>query len=400
MLVGTRDLPAGTTILVQDVIDGPGTSEGTAIMEIIHDIAPGAKLFFALSFNGPASYADNIRTLRSVYHCDIIVDDTAYSDEPPFQDGLIAQAINDVTADGAVYISAAGDNGNLTSGTSGVWEGDFASAGGSALLPGYTLHSFGGQAFNRTINVTAAIELFWSDPFGASSNDYDLFVLNAAGTTVIGASTATQDGAGDPFEEVFDPAGFPANSRIVIAARAGALPRALHLQAFGEPLLITTAGGVGGHQGALSAIAVAPVAWNSARTGTRPFVGGAKNPTEIFASDGPRKRFYAADGTAITPGNLLFGTNGGITIIKPDIAAADGVTVRTAGYSPFYGSGAAAAHAAGIAALIKSAKPSLTAAEIRNALISSALDIRAVGIDRDSGYGLIMAPPALAKALQ
>ena len=401
MLIGTGDLPAGTTI-VQDLIDGPGSSEGTAIMEIVHDIAPGAELFFASSFNSDSSFADNIRTLRSVYHCDIIVDDTSYSNEPPFQDGPIAQAVNDVTADGAVYISAGGQNGNLTSGTSSVWEGDFTPGGGNALLPGYTLHSFGVQAFNRLLLTTGDIELFWSDPLGASSNDYDLFLLNPAGTAVLKASTTVQNGAGfDPSEEIFSALGFPANSRIVIAAKAGALPRALRLQAFfGERLQFVTNGAVGGHQGAASAIAVAPVAWNSARMGTRPFVGGAKNPTEIFAADGPRKQFYSADGTPVTPGNLLFGTNGGTTIVKPDIAAADGVTVRTPGFNPFYSSAAAAAHAAGIAALIKSAKPSLTPAEIRNALTSTALDIRAIGVDRDGGYGLIMAPPALAKALQ
>ena len=48
------------------------------MMEIIHDLAPGAQLFFATAFNGSASFADNIRTLRFVYGCDIIVDDVAY----------------------------------------------------------------------------------------------------------------------------------------------------------------------------------------------------------------------------------------------------------------------------------------------------------------------------------
>src|SRR5262249_31043937 len=105
-------------------------------------------------------------------------------------------------------------------------------------------------------------------------------------------------------------------------------------------------------------------------------------------------------GVPLTPGNVLFSTNGGVTFIKPDIAAADGVTTRTPGFNPFFGTSAAAPHAAGIAALIKSAKPSLTPAQIYNAMISTALDIRAAGVDRDSGYGLVMAPPAVAKALQ
>ena len=399
-LIGTGDLPAGTTV-VQEIIDGPGASEGTAMMEIVYDMAPGVQLFFASAFNGPESFADNIRTLRNTYGCDVIVDDVGYSDESAFQDGTIAQAVNDVTAAGAIYFSSAGNSGNVTSNNSNTWEGDFSPDGTSPLLPGYTLHSFGAQSFNRVLTVTGVLDLFWSDPAGASANDYDLFVLNAAGTAVLAASTSFQNGTQDPFEEIFIASGIPANSRIVIAAAGGAAVRALHLDAFfGEPLQITTTGATRGHNAGPSTVGVAAVAWNSARLGTRPFVGGAANPTEIFSSDGPRKMFYNANGTPITPGNLLFVTNGGTTFIKPDIAAADAVTTRTPGFSPFFGTSAASPHAAGIAALVKSAKPSLTNTQIYNAMISTALDIRAPGPDRDSGYGIVMAPAAVAKALQ
>jgi subtilisin family serine protease len=105
--------------------------------------------------------------------------------------------------------------------------------------------------------------------------------------------------------------------------------------------------------------------------------------------------FYFADGTPITPGNFLFGTNGGVVLVKPDIAAADGVSTRTPFFSPFFGTSAAAPHAAGVAALVKSANPAATGAQIFNALTGTALDIRAVGIDRDSGYGIVMAPAAV-----
>jgi subtilisin family serine protease len=399
-LIGTGDLPANTTI-VQEIIGGPGASEGTAMMEIVSDLAPGAQLFFASAFNGPGSFAQNIRVLRSVYQCDIIVDDVSYSDEPPFQDGVIAQAVNDVTASGAIYFSSAGNSGNITSGTGSTWEGDFLDGGTNTLIPGHGLHSFGSQTFNRVLQLTPVVDLFWSDPVGASSNDYDLFVLNSAGTAVIAASTDVQNGSQDPFEETFNPNGFPANSRIVIAAKTGAAVRALHLEAFfGQRLQLATTGATRGHNAGPSTVSVAAVAWMSARLGTRPFVGGARNPTEAFSSDGPRRMFYLPDGTPITPDNLLFGTNGGATFIKPDIAAADGVTVRTPGFNPFYGTSAAAPHAAGIAALVKSAKLSATVTEIYDALVGSALDIRAVGIDRDSGYGLIMTPAAVAAVVQ
>ena len=415
-LIGTGDLPPGTLNVAdidQTLNGGPGTSEGTAMMEIVYDLAPGVQLFFASAFNGSDSFANNIRLLRNTYHCDIIVDDVSYSDEPVFQDGVIAQAVNDVTTDGALYFSSAANDGNLTSGTSGTWEGDFNPAGpaGSPLPPSYTLHSFGTQNFDRLTFATNDVTLHWSDPLGNSTNDYDLFILNSAGTSVLGGSTTVQSGPGsDPIEEAFSISGFPANSRIVVAAKATAQPRALHIGTFGGALQIFTSGETHGHNAPAGcfltdptcsgrAFGVAAVAWNSARGALRAFPGGALNPTEVFSSDGPRRMFYKADGTTITPGNLLFGTNGGTVLIKPDIAAADGVTTRTPGFSPFYGTSAAAPHAAAVAAIVKSAKPSATGAEIFNALTGTALDIRAPGIDRDSGYGLVMAPAAVRAIL-
>ncbi len=42
---------------------------------------------------------------------------------------ITAQAVNTVTAAGALYFSLAGNSGSLAKGTSGVFEGDFNDAG-------------------------------------------------------------------------------------------------------------------------------------------------------------------------------------------------------------------------------------------------------------------------------
>jgi hypothetical protein len=65
------------------------------------------------------------------------------------------------------------------------------------------------------------------------------------------------------------------------------------------------------------------------------------------------------------------------------------------GFTPFFGTSAAAPHAAAIAALLKSAKPKLKQDRIRKALTKTALDIEAVGVDRDSGAGIVDAFGAL-----
>jgi hypothetical protein len=123
-----------TTLAQVTVLDGqsgvPANGEGTAMLEIVHDLAPGAGLYYATAFNGPASFANNIRQLQAA-GCDIIVDDVYYFNETPFQDGIIAQAVNDVTANGALFFSSAGNSGNKNDGQSGVWEGDFLDSGQS-----------------------------------------------------------------------------------------------------------------------------------------------------------------------------------------------------------------------------------------------------------------------------
>jgi hypothetical protein len=400
-LIASGDLPADTVVLPGQAGPTTGTDEGTAMMEIVYDMAPGAKLFFATAFTSAASFADNIRALRAApYNCDIIVDDINYFNEGAFQDGPIAQAVNDVTASGALYFSSAGNSGNVTSSTSGTWEGDFvAGAAGTTPLPaGYVLHRFiTGLDYNVLTLSSGRMSLKWADPLGASSNDYDLFVLDSTGTTIACSSTNIQSGTQDPYE--FCGSGLAAGQRIVIAKKAAATPLALRLDSLRGNLQVFTTGATYGHNAGSNTVSTAAVYWNASRGGTKPFTGGAANPTENFSSDGPRKIFFNPNGTPVTPGNLLFATNGGITLAKPDIAAADGVSTKTPGFLPFFGTSAAAPSAAGIAALVKSARPDYTNVKILNVMKQSALDIRLVGVDRDSGSGIVMGKNAVDLAL-
>lgn len=68
------ELPASFTILPGRSGIGDGTGEGTAMSEIVHDIAPGAQLFFAAAAPGKAGFAESITLLRAA-GCQIIVDD-------------------------------------------------------------------------------------------------------------------------------------------------------------------------------------------------------------------------------------------------------------------------------------------------------------------------------------
>ena len=396
---GTGDLGAVTVLSGQA---GFG-DEGTAMLEIIHDLAPGAQLYFATAGNGMASFAQNIRDLRTA-GCDIILDDVGYFVESPFQDGqtstvmstnnagLATQAVNDVVASGALYFSAAANSGNLNDGTSGTWEGDFVDGGALGVTPGGKVHDFDpSAAVSQSDKITAdgfLVNLHWSDPLGGSSNDYDLFVLTGDGAAVIASSTNIQNGTQDPYERIdFAPTGY----RVVILQKTGAANRFLHLATNRGELTFGTQGETHGHNAASGAYGVAAVC----AVCVFPAAFIPSDQVETFSSDGPRRIFFNGTGSAITPGNVS--STGGSVLQQPAITAADGAAVSGAGGFPslFYGTSAAAPHAAAIAALLKSANPALTQAQIKTALTSTAIDIEAAGTDRDSGAGIVMPYPAL-----
>ena len=369
--------------------------EGTALLEILHDLAPGAELYFATGLGGQARMAVNIEALCEA-GANVIFDDIGYLHEAAFQNDIVAQGVNAAVADGCVFFSAGGNDGNLTNGTSGVWEGDYA-AGSALEVDGRrvgTKHDFGGgvEANELRGRSVRTIILQWADPLGASTNDYDLFLVNENGD-VIASSTDTQDGTQDPIESISSPIFDYSGLRVVVVKASGA-NRYLRVQALSGPLAIATAGTLYGHSAQENAISVAMV-----DVATAGGSGGVFDGTESVRSgnsDGPRRIFFQPDGTAITAGN--FSATGGKLLQKPDLTAATCVATATPGFSRFCGTSAAAPHAAAIGALMLEAAggpDQVTLAQLRTAMTGAALDIEAAGVDRDSGAGIVMAPGAV-----
>ncbi|WP_328458300.1 S8 family serine peptidase [Amycolatopsis sp. NBC_00438] len=410
------ELPPNVDVIAGQEGDG---DEGTAMLEIIHDLAPNAALGFASAFNSDASFADNIRKLRFESHCDVIVDDVIYFKESPFQDWIIAQAVNDVTADGALYFSSAGNEGNVLDGTAGHWEGDFVDSGKSVGKFAGVAHNFAGAAGNQIYEPVSdassagvPVTLHWSDPLGASSNDYDLYLLNSAGA-VVDFSQDVQDGTQDPFEILQTPAFGGTGLRLAVVKFSGA-GRYLSLSALRGRFkdsadglkAYNTPGVTVGHSAARDAFSVAatpaaaafgrPLEPGDPANPAGPFPGSfsSTSKAERFSSDGPRRVFYEADGTPITPGNVS--STGGEVRNKPEITAADGVQTSVTGFSPFFGTSAAAPHAGAIAALVLSGNPGLPPSEVREALINTAVDIETPGRDNVTGSGVILADKVLA----
>lgn len=389
-----------------DVLPGQAGSgdEGTAMLEIVHDLAPGAELGFATAFGGVEDFADNIRALAAA-GCTLIVDDVIYLVESPFQDLAIAAAVDEVAAQGVLYLSSAGNEGNLDDGTAGTWEGDFAANGSLPPIPGLVLHDFGdGGVSDLVVDGAPAVTLHWTDPFGASANDYDLFVLDGTLSGVVRFSNDTQDGDDDPLEIVsFFGTGADSGERLVVGRSTGA-DRLFNLVAFRGELERATAGAMRGHAAAVGAVAVAavpaaqPIAPGEP-SGPYPEPYDASQQSERFTADGPRRIFFAPDGILLPgapPGN--FSSSGGVVRAKPDLAAADGVATSVDGFTRFFGTSAAAPHAAALAALLWSALPTWSGEEVRAALGASALDVEVPGPDRTTGAGVAQLVTALAAA--
>lgn len=406
-LQASGDLPA------VDVLPGQAGSgdEGSAMLEIVHDLAPGATLGFATALPNQAAFAQNILDLAAD-GCNVIVDDIIYLAESPFQDGPVAQAVNTVTAAGVSFFSSAGNEGNKNDLTSGTWEGDFVPNGTPAVLAGAgPVHNFGdgGQSILVEFgNTQTPVVLIWAEHYdlttGLASTDYDLYDLNGALTTVFDASADTQDGTGgDDFPIELIGGGAFAGERLVIAKFADGATSSdpmFNLILFRGELDddLTTPGTTRGHSAAADAFSTAATPAAESFDGVTPdgpYPGlfTSANESESFTSDGPRRIILSPTGAELTPGNRT--STGGVVRQKPDITAADGVDTAAPGFNPFYGTSAAAPHAAAIAALIKSAQPGLTPAQVRTALINSAIDIETPGVDRDTGAGIIMPQEAL-----
>jgi subtilisin family serine protease len=129
------DLPLGVRVLadLHTVPDSECTDEGRAMMQIIHDVAPGASLSFTTALTGEEDFAAGILALAND-GAKVIVDDVEYFDEPMFEDGVVADAADQVVARGVAYFSAAGNEGRQS------YQAPFRSSGRKGLAG--TRHNF------------------------------------------------------------------------------------------------------------------------------------------------------------------------------------------------------------------------------------------------------------------
>jgi len=363
-----------TPIVVVDEDPDPGTDEGRALLQIVYDIAPDAKLCFATAFTGEVQFAANIIKLadpKGKCKADVIDDDVGYSEEPFFSDGAIALAVDQVKADGVAYFSSAGNDnsGNYSATFNPISDGDARAKFAGNLFLGNVpteLTMGGWHNFGTAQNVSIALPVFasagvdhflvlqWDDPFFdiVPTASYDFLVFDQNGfyhPEFSGVDNVYS--TGQPVQGILLPGGDSGLTWFVAIALRGpgfTTPHAMHLGMldFDDGAQVTLlkfanrlAPSVFGHPAAAGAIAVAADFWDNTAS------------TEYFSSLGPTPIFFDQDNVRLAKPQIRQ---------KPEIAAPDGVDTTFFGqpgvpgdpHPLFFGTSAAGPHAAGVAALL------------------------------------------------
>jgi subtilisin family serine protease len=438
--------PCGFTApvgLLDDSFASESTDEGRGMAQIVHDLAPGAKISFATAFQGETEFADNIRALAAAGAL-VIVDDVGYFEEPFFQDGPVAVAINEVVAKGVAYFSAAGNDnlfeeeppgsGKFNDNEIASWETPtFRDAAGCPPLlevatfsksanlfkadhcldfdPGAGEDDTFGIRVEEDEELTLAVQ--WAEPWNGVKADIDAYLLDEAGapllegTDLVGSTADNVAKLGTeackntrscqrpveffgwenegPETEVQLAIDRCFSTKVEADEEKGCNPGA---DASAKPrvklILLQNGGGVTATEYPESVFpdVVGPTISGHAGAASAVALGA------VHAGVTNAPAFYSSRG----PVTHYFGPVSGVTpapastqtISKPDVVATD--CVRTTFFVPtktagirFCGTSAAAPHAAAIAALARQANPSLTPAQVREGLAATANPVGAFG---------------------
>ena len=394
--IASGDLPAGGVNVLQE--GPPGRiDEGRAILQSIHDLAPGADLIFATAAPNSITFADNIRALADA-GADIIIDNINYpTSEPFFQDGLVAQTVDDVvTNKNVAYFSSAGNSANTAYESTNInFETDTI---GGITGNFYDFDPNGNVDTRQRITIPQSeqqilLSFQWDDPFFTTSGvdtDLNIYLINAATGDIVATSAGDNISNQTPSEFlVFQNDTGQTDFDVAIELSNGPEPGRIKYIPFG----------LGSNSDAIyqefatnsSTIFGSQAAANASSVAATPYFDQT-NP-EDFNSVGPTTILFEPDGTRKNTPEIRH---------KPDITAINrtdntflGRDIDGNGFPNLSGTSLALPHAAAVAALVKQANPEFTPEQIYQRLESTAQDIGAPGRDNVTGAGLINAYDAV-----
>lgn len=357
----TGDLPAGLNVLSA----GSG-DEGTAMLEIIYDLAPGADLYFHTAGDNTVAFNNAIDNLVTA-GCNVIVDDIGWLTQPFYEDGSIASHLSSVlSSNDVIYVSACGNAGDSH------YQGDFYPTSGATSRHDFSegTSSYRYLYVNLDQGENVIVVLQWDDQFGASNNDYDLYLRRYSDNQLVASSIGYQTGTQDPLEALSYTKSTTGNADYYIQVVKYGSAQSKNLEVFIYPGSgaynyidnITSGDGIYGHAAVDEVVSVGAVDVSN------------PNTIEYFSSNGPSTIQYPVYEVRQTP----------------KVVGADFVSVTGAGGFPtsFGGTSASSAHIAGVFALVWSGSTESTASEVKQALYDWTDDLGSTSYDNTYGYGL------------
>jgi subtilisin family serine protease len=326
--------------------EDPAYAHGTAVAEIVYEMAPGAQLYLI-------KVDDNLDLINAKDYCIAqgirIINHSVgwlisnFYDGTCYFDNAVCAA-NHAYRNGILWVNAIGNEARSH------YEAAFIDRDGDRLHnvtedSNYVaLYAYGGDEI---------IVLMTWDAWPATGQDYDLLLFDSS-MNLVASSTNWQTGTQPPQEWLDYLA--PTSGTYFLAVKNASATSDLRFSIFSlnhDLNPYTASSSLLSPADATGVMAVAAIHYTQWLTG----------PQEYFSSQGPTH-----DGR-----------------MKPEISGPDGVSSFI--YGSFLGTSAASPHVAGAAALILSNNPAFTVDQLWNTLTSSAIDMGKSGQDAIFGYG-------------
>ena len=344
------ELPAGLQIEYPGGYHTSSHEHGTGCAEIVHDVAPEARLYLYL-YNDFLDFENSVD--RAIHNdIDIISYSGGFASWGDGQ-GQVCDIANRAYNNGILFVNSAGNSAKKTI------HGYFTDSDGDGF------HNFGDFNIVNLENVNAddeiSVYLLWDD-FPFTTENYDLLLYRSTGPSTT-ASHVTSDRTVErntrPFASI-EYSNYLSSARYHVGIKKSSTARSMQFKLVSDShrfhsKYATPSSSLISPSDAEGVVAVGAV--RSSR-----YIYG---PQEDYSSQGP-----TIDGR-----------------IKPDIMGPTGVKTHAYGSQDFHGTSAAAPHVAGAAALILSASPELTVSELRDKLFEATVDMGSPGKDNIYGHG-------------
>ena len=323
---------------------------GTAVAEIVYEMAPDAELYLAYYDGGDVSFGNAVNWLVS-QGVNIISHSAGGSLGPMDGSESDASIVDAVSAQGILWVNASGNEAGKH------YRGTFTDTDGDGW------HEFpnGSSAMGVLTNPSGAVVYLNWDDWQQMQQDYNLYLYDKDGNLLASSEDIQNGTAGQWSAEAIWDSSVPTETVVFVRIKAEHATRPVTFDLYTEGYELQF-----------------PVAENSL---THP--GDAVSAFTVGAVEGPGNEL--ADYSSQGPSN-----DGRL---KPEISAPAGV--QSASYAPevFHGTSASTPHVSGAAALVWAENPGFTVDQVKQYLIDNAIDLGATGPDIATGYGALHLPP-------